>query len=75
MILDNGFDTGKQCCFCGENNEDAPVGYAGERCCGACGWGGQGERDNQEMAYKNWPTRIGRRRNWREAARLPSPRR
>jgi hypothetical protein len=55
MILENGFDIGQQCCFCGSNNRNEPYGYAGERCCSKCGYGGEGEKDFAFMAYKCWP--------------------
>jgi hypothetical protein len=47
------FDPGKQCFFCGANNELEPRGYAGERTCGECGFGGYGEPDNPSMFYKS----------------------
>ena len=46
------FDFGKQCCFCGANNENGTIGYAGERTCSNCGKGGFGEPDEPVMAYK-----------------------
>lgn len=49
---DEKFDFGKQCCFCGANNQTDPIGYAGERCCSKCGKGGGGEPDEAQMAYK-----------------------
>ena len=52
MILTNGFDTAKFCCFCGANNERCECGYAGERDCSVCGKGGEGEPDEKRMAYK-----------------------
>ena len=52
MILENGFDTGKFCCFCGADNSNQPRGYGGERGCGECGKGGEGQRDEKYMAYK-----------------------
>ncbi len=52
--MKRNFDTSKQCCFCGENNERDPVGYAGERCCHSCGKGGNGEPDEPIMAYRKY---------------------
>ena len=49
------FDVGRQCCFCGANNERKPRGYAGERTCGECGMGGYGEPDSPDMYYKREP--------------------
>lgn len=46
------FDFGKQCCFCGANNESKEFGYGGERHCNTCGKGGSGEPDEERMAYK-----------------------
>lgn len=41
-----------KCCFCGADNHDGAVGYAGERVCPSCGKGGHGEPDEPLMAYK-----------------------
>lgn len=46
------FDPRKQCCFCGNDNRKDIIGYAGERCCSTCGWGGDGEPDVPCMFYK-----------------------
>ena len=46
------FSAARQCCWCGSDNRDGPVGYAGERTCRVCGWGGDGEPDVVCMFYK-----------------------
>ncbi len=50
-----------QCCFCGSDNRNGLVGYAGERVCPSCGKGGNGEPDEPQMAYKgNLPQQTSR---------------
>lgn len=46
------FSATRQCCWCGSDNTRGSVGYAGERMCPKCGWGGDGERDVPCMFYK-----------------------
>lgn len=46
------FDAAKQCCWCGGTKLDRVAGYAGERRCLTCGWGGDGESDVPCMYYK-----------------------
>ncbi len=46
------FNPRRQCCWCGGDNTSGPRGYAGERACPTCGWGGQGESDVPCMFYK-----------------------
>ena len=46
------FTTARQCCWCGSDNTKGAVGYAGERGCLTCGWGGDGEPDVPCMFYK-----------------------
>jgi len=46
------FDATKQCCWCGCDNTKGTKGYAGERCCPTCGFGGDGEADVPCMFYK-----------------------
>lgn len=52
--MNEEFDIGKQCCFCGANNQTSfrEWGYGGERFCSDCGRGGNGEPDLPFMAYK-----------------------
>jgi hypothetical protein len=51
-LSEGQFDFGTRCCFCGADNRNDPIGYAGERCCSKCGKGGGGEPDEPRMAYK-----------------------
>jgi len=64
------FDFSTQCCFCGADNTDGCIGYAGERTCSTCGFGGNGEPDKPRMAYhgkvhihsrasKGWLAKLG----------------
>jgi hypothetical protein len=46
------FDPTKQCHWCGSADLDTTLGYAGERACRVCGWGGDGEPDVPCMFYK-----------------------
>jgi hypothetical protein len=46
------FDPRRQCCWCGSANFRTVTGYAGERQCLTCGWGGDGEPDVPCMFYK-----------------------
>jgi hypothetical protein len=46
------FDPRRQCHWCGSDNLDRTPGYAGERQCLTCGWGGEGEPDVPCMFYK-----------------------
>ena len=46
------FDPTRQCHWCGSDKLDSAVGYAGERACLVCGWGGDGEPDVACMFYK-----------------------
>lgn len=46
------FDPRRQCCWCGSDNFRSVTGYAGERQCLTCGWGGDGEPDVPCMFYK-----------------------
>lgn len=46
------FNATRQCCWCGSDNTSGTVGYAGERDCPRCGWGGDGEPDVPCMFYK-----------------------
>lgn len=46
------FDPGKQCHWCGSERLSTTIGYAGERQCLVCGWGGDGEPDVPCMFYK-----------------------
>ncbi len=46
------FSATKQCCWCGSDNRNGVVGYAGERGCLVCGWGGEGDPDVPCMFYK-----------------------
>ncbi len=46
------FSAKRQCCWCGNDNRNGVPGYAGERGCPTCGWGGNGERDVPCMFYK-----------------------
>jgi hypothetical protein len=46
------FSASRQCCWCGSDNRAGIVGYAGERHCPTCGWGGDGEPDVPCMFYK-----------------------
>jgi hypothetical protein len=66
MILQ--FDPRRQCCWCGSDNTAGTEGYAGERGCPVCGWGGEGEADVPCMYYKlaRPPTRDkrGYRARW-----------
>ena len=45
------FDGTKQCHWCG-NSRLGVAGYAGERQCLTCGWGGDGEPDVPCMFYR-----------------------
>ena len=46
------FNPHRQCCWCGSDNRKGAVGYAGERACPTCGWGGDGAPDVPCMFYK-----------------------
>ena len=46
------FDPRRQCHWCGSANFRSVTGYAGERQCLTCGWGGDGEPDVPCMFYK-----------------------
>jgi hypothetical protein len=46
------FSAARQCHWCGADNTGGVGGYAGERSCPKCGWGGNGEPDVPCMFYK-----------------------
>ena len=46
------FDPRRQCHWCGSANFRSVTGYAGERQCLTCDWGGDGEPDVPCMFYK-----------------------
>ena len=46
------FDPCRQCHWCGSDNTGGTTGYAGERGCPTCGWGGDGAPDVPCMFYK-----------------------
>ncbi len=46
------FSPARQCHWCGGSKLDSVHGYAGERRCLTCGWGGDGEPDVPCMYYK-----------------------
>ena len=52
------FSATRQCCWCGSDNRDGTVGYAGERTCRVCSWGGDGAPDVPCMFYKIAETRA-----------------
>ena len=52
-------DFNGRCFFCGADNQNGAVGYAGERCCNTCGQGGYGEFSAAVMANEEWHKRFG----------------